>query len=47
MVLEEVSGGKTPDRLAMGFDGLRSVQVAKAVYESGKAGKAITLPPRA
>ena len=41
------AGGKTPDRLAMGFDGLRSVQVAKAVYESGKAGKAITLPPRA
>lgn len=38
------NGGKGTGRNALGVDGLRSIQVAKAVYESGKAGKAIVLP---
>jgi predicted dehydrogenase len=33
-------------RLATGLDGLRSIEVAKAVYASGQAGKSILLPKR-
>lgn len=32
-------------RIATGVDGLRSIEVAKAAYASGKAGKAIVLDP--
>jgi predicted dehydrogenase len=32
-------------RLATGIDGLRAVEAAHAVYESGRIGKAVTLPP--
>jgi predicted dehydrogenase len=32
-------------RLATGIDGLRAVEAAHAVYESGRTGKAVILPP--
>lgn len=34
-------------RLATGFDGLRAVEMGKAVYASGPSGRAVTLSPRA
>ena len=42
-----LASGKTRDkgRLATGQDGLRSMEVVKAAYASGKAGQAITLDP--
>ena len=39
------SGQPGTGRIATGRDGMRSIEVGKAVYASGKAGKAITLPP--
>ena len=42
-----LASGKTtsPGRLSTGVDGVRSMEVVKATYASGKAGKAITLDP--
>lgn len=43
----DLASGKTssPGRLSTGVDGVRSMEVVKAAYASGKAGKAITLDP--
>lgn len=38
-------GLSAPNRLAGGQDGLRAVQMAKAVYESSQSGRAVPLPP--
>lgn len=38
-------GGEGTGRIATGLDGLRAIEVGKAVYASGKAGKALTLDP--
>ena len=42
-----LASGKTSDkgRLSTGYDGLRSMEVVKAAYASGKAGNVITLDP--
>lgn len=38
------SGGKGSGRIATALDGLRSVEIAKAVYSSGRTGQAVSLP---
>lgn len=40
-------GGEGTGRIATGLDGLRAIEVGKAVYASGRAGAAITLEPLA
>lgn len=45
--VEAAEGRAGSGRLATGFDGLRSVEMGKAVYASGPRGRAVTLSPRA
>ncbi|MGH7018946.1 MAG: Gfo/Idh/MocA family protein [Brevundimonas sp.] len=45
--VEAAEGRTGSGRLATGFDGLRAVEVGKAVYASGPSGRAVTLSPRA
>lgn len=40
------AGGLGSGRIASGFDGLRSVEIAKAVYASGRGGQAVSLAAR-
>lgn len=41
------TGAQGSGRIAGGLDGLRSVEIAKAVYASGRAGQAVSLPEHA
>ena len=43
--VELAEGRSGSGRIATGIDGLRSIEVGKAVYASGKAGHSITLDP--
>lgn len=44
--VEAAEGRAGSGRLATGFDGLRAVEMGKAVYASGPSGRAVALSPR-